>query len=240
MAKPLRHTIQNLTLNSSNVSIAGVLLAKSDVRLFSKSATSSSRSAASRSNYRPDDSGGGDDTMGRGVITFTVRDTPRSFINCVIWGSASFVESYNLLFQVGDVVNIMRPMVSIRKTAEEFSPMCSSPYCLTISEGTNDIVAYRADADLELDVIKRLVNVPIKATSAALQLVDISTNGSSSTGCFVDLLIVVRTIKPIKTIRPKQGTGNGREERNLATVIVMDHSSMGVSLNIWNQAFVKR
>lgn len=250
MAKSTRKSINNLSLNSSNVSIAGILVAKSDVRLFSRPTSStrpstSGSGAISRNSYRRGTNDNGDHDPNavdhqtqRGVITFTVRDTQRSFINCAIWGNDSFVEAYNMLFHVGDIVHVMRPTVTIRKSVEEFNPLCSSPYTLTINEGTNEIVAYRASDEEDPNEFRALIHTPIKATSAALQLADINNNCKNSVGSFVDLLVVVRSVRPVKSFS-SQWNGE-RQMRNLTTIVVMDQSSSGVQFNIWNQAFGKR
>lgn len=236
MAKPSRSTISSLSLHSSNVSIAGLLIAKSDVRLFSRSSSSTSRSLiGGNGSSRP--AANYNNTMDqqhqplRGVITFTLRDSQRSFINCVIWGMDSLVEFYNMSFHIGDTVNVMRPSVTIRKNVEEYSPMCSSPFSLTINEGTNEVVPYRPEDGNNPNEFRGLLHMPIKSTSAALQLADINADSTSSGGSMIDLLVVVRFIRPLKKMQ---------SDRHLATVIVMDQSSAGVQLNIWNQAFVKR
>lgn len=133
-------------------------------------------------------------------------------------------------FHIGDIVNLIRPSVTIRKNGEEYNPMCSSPFALTINEGTNEIALYRSDGGDDLNEFRGLLQIPIKPTSGALQLTDINKDSSNSSGSMVDLLVVVRSIRPLKQI----------QDRNLASLIVMDQSSSGVQLNIWNQAFVNR
>lgn len=141
-------------------------------------------------------------------------------------------------FHIGDLVNVMRPSITVRKHMDEYNPMCSSPFLLTINEGTNEILAYRPEGDPS--EFRGLFNLTIKPTSAALQLADVDSDNTyiGDDGTMVDLLVAVRTIRPLKTMRSQQ-YGEGKD-RHFATLIVMDQTSPGMRLNIWNQAFVKR
>lgn len=203
----------------ANAFLVGVIIAKSDVKCF-----------ASRHNQEDGDDGT------RGVQTITVRDQSR-FINCSIWGSEPFVKSYDISFKIGDVVSIIKPTVTIPNAKNEsFSPQTSSPYVLTINEGKGDIVANRRDENLDRSLLS-LLHIPIKSNETALRLIDV--NVGFQEGQFVDLFVVIRQMFAVKKL-PSKADSNLDTERRMRMCIVMDKSSSGMKLNLWNNALIER
>lgn len=203
-------TISELNINISKCCISGIIIGKSNVKRFN---TNSSDNV-------------------RGVLSFTVRDSARHFVNCVVWGTESFCESYNVMFKIGDGIKIVSPKIDKNKL-NEYSPLTSSGFQLTINEGLNKILL---NTDNELNGFQELLNAPIKPTTSVLKLIDISSISAQTKGEFVDLLVVVRRIYPVKKINSKY-TGTTTYCRN---IIVMDQSYASLCFTIWNNAIIER
>lgn len=79
-----------------------------------------------------------------GVITFTIRDSKRDFVNCVVWGSEYFVRGYDTSFKTGDVgklrVNYLNLLSRIVIISQFFSILSthifSSHNCFTNNNST--------------------------------------------------------------------------------------------------------
>lgn len=168
----------------------------------------------------------------KGVITFTVRDSERYFINCTIWGSECFIESYDELFKYGDVVSIVRPTVfqSNADSSSKYKPITSSPYELTIRESKGEIVRYDGDRKEYM----RLLTVPLKPTNKMLSLNDVNLNRGQSPGYVIDLLVIVRAVKPIRQFKI------GSKDLSVREIVVMDDTFPGMSLTLWNRNYVER
>lgn len=96
----------------------------------------------------------------------------------------------------------------------------------------NQIVAYNG---LDSAVYKKLMNIPIKPADSGLSLADIKNNGSlSKTAVFVDLLVIVRYLKPAREIKMERGVAFCRD------IIVMDQSLPGMCMSIWSPDFIER
>lgn len=210
MGSLLKYPIGNLNPNINNALTIGVVINKSDAKIF--------------------DARMGE-TQSRGVITFTVRDSSR-FCNCTVWGSDTFVQQYDRQFKYGDVVSIMRPdIVPINANQSTMQPVTSLPYCLTIKETKGCIAQYDGDRSDYVPLLK----MPLKSTQMTLNLVDINANGKQGVGNFVDVLVAVRQIKPVRQIKLKTG-----EAKSCREIIVMDRSFAGMSINIWRSNLIER
>ena len=165
----------------------------------------------------------------RSVLTLTLRDSKRHFINCNIWGSPDFIDIYNDRFTIGQLVVLNNPRISTKTTDNErFQPLTSSPFNLTVQEG---------NASCELaddDICLELKNEAIKSTSNALALADVQSLGRNANGNFVDLLVIVRSVQQIRTIETRNGPKSVRE------VIVMDQTQEFTILSIWGGEYLKR
>lgn len=79
------------------------------------------------------------------------------------------------------------------------------------------------------------MHIPIKPTDSGLSLADIKNNGSlSRTAVFVDLLVIVRYLKPTRDVRTASGVTQCRD------IIVMDESLPGMCLSIWSKEYIDR
>lgn len=209
MAAVTKYQIANINPTISNALIVSIIINKSDVKVFAPKM---------------------DENQNRGVITFTVRDATR-FCNVTVWGTDTYIQDYDQKFSYGDVIIIMRPEISQTNMNQQFLPITSSPYTLTVKEVKSAISKFDGDTADYISLLKQ----PLKSTQATLNLVDVDANGKSGVGRFVDLLVAVRTIKPVRQVKLKTG-----EVKECREIIVMDKSFTGISLNIWRKNLIER
>ncbi|XP_055529864.1 protein hold'em [Wyeomyia smithii] len=213
--------INHIDQESRSFILVGVIIAKSDPKFFES--TSSHRPASSTS-------------TSRGVMTLTIRDSDRDTINCTLWNTRNTIESYDNLFHIGDVVNITRPKVipACLDRSEQYNPRSTSVYSLSLGE--NDESKIKLHEGCSLDPIRKLISVPTVPASDTYLLTDIATGGHGINGQNVNVLVVVRSIRPRKQIVISK-TG---KLKYLREVIVMDTSHAGMSMKFWNNEYVDR
>lgn len=255
-APTTRMEIRQINQYTKNVMIVGLLIAKSDIRLFERSAaaedksrrpsllpplpplpghqpsTSSSSNAAAAANNQKQ----------RGVQTMTIRDGEQSYINCSVWGSAEFVASYNQRFQLGDILSIIRPQINCRPQNDLFKPKTSSAYSLAISESGGahseiQLVPVHVMVDI-VTGLRSLMHKPLRPLSSAMRLTDIRAGhnnnlSSAATGDLVHLVVVIVRMGEVRPFRKRVG--------HYRDVVVADQSLVaGVHLKLWNEAFTER
>lgn len=240
-----RVQIQNLNPIATDISVVGLLIAKSDVNFFqSGNSNNGTRPPKSKSNGNnaslSTDSAGVAADM-RAVLTLTLRDAEHAFINCTVWGGEALVQSYAMRFHLGDVLTVKRPTVDWCKANDAYHPLTPSPYQLTVNPGNGAMLEASCAGDAHAQSLERLLGVPVKPTLAALRLIDVMASGASGATRrderFADLLVVVQKMWPVKTL----GAGKyGKGERLMRCVDVLDESTHGVRMTLWNCGFVKR
>lgn len=217
MIKLKQLQINDLHLGCSQFFIICTLIGRNDARYFIRNPfrTNSETSATSESN--------------KGVQSFVVRDT-HAVINCKVWGSSDFISTMNQQFRIGDIISITNPVVSSRNY-NEYEPNTSSQFLLTINESRGNIIL-AAESSFTID-LRICFNKPIKPTSAAMRLSDISSRGTRSNGELFDLLVVVQRLRPTRQFQ-------GERKGCFRDAIVMDASFHGMKLTIWNGSYVER
>lgn len=201
--------INDLNATLTPVYVEGLLIAKTDVRVFTSK----------------------QDKSKRGVINFTVRDSKKNFINCGVWGTDKFIDTYNLTFHIGDIVMINKPRIDPKKHATEYyQPLTTSPFELIVNEGNAFICRESGERNLALEALR---SETIKPTTNALNLEDICGTPNISKH-LVDLLVMVRLVKPTRNLHTQFG------DKVLREVFVMDESNGGVMLTIWGGDYVHR
>lgn len=203
--------IKDLSLACTNVYVVGVIIAKSEWR-----------SVQSKFNENK-----------KGVITFTVRDSKRHFINCIVWGTEEFIQAYDTAFKIGDVVVINKPKVSEKnQDVNRYNPQTTSPFQLTVNEGHSYI--YRESLENQPH-LNGLISESIKSTSLALHLTDVCGDGvqRDSETQYVDLVVTVRSVTA-RTLRTKNG------EKTVRNVQLMDTSMESIKLTLWSRSECER
>ncbi|XP_067002279.2 meiosis-specific with OB domain-containing protein [Anabrus simplex] len=198
----------------TNVMIVGTIIAKQNPRMVKKA---------------------GGPSEDRGVFSFTLRDSPYDFINVSCWGGENFLNGLANKFHIGEVVDIINPKVTLRQAGEQdtrFRPSVTSPFQLTMSENQSRITHHEGD---DVPEYLSLLKLPTKPASDFFTLADIHTNGASMHSETVDLLTVVRSVGPVRSISAKDG-------RRLITreVVVFDQTSNGLTIQLWCIDIVNR
>lgn len=75
----------------------------------------------------------------------------------------------------------------------------------------------------------KLLHIPTKSLAGCLTLADIQNNGATFRGDFVDLIVIVKYVKPSRKIVIKRDN----IEKNLTDLIVMDRTCSEMSIAIW-------
>lgn len=170
----------------------------------------------------------------RGVLNLTLRDSIKDYLNCVIWGKEEKIHEINTTIFVGSIVNIENPKISSETEGKssQFQPKCSSYVTLSIDKKQGQI-SINSDPNEQL---KSLMKHPLKSTNEVLKLSDINLYDKESVGEFVDLLVSVRYNRPSRElIIPKTGL-----KKRCKSLIIMDRSFQGMSLNLWSEQAITR
>nr|XP_001813294.2 PREDICTED: meiosis-specific with OB domain-containing protein isoform X2 [Tribolium castaneum] len=169
----------------------------------------------------------------KAVWTFTVRDSPRDYINVTYWGSSDDVCTASDKYYTGDVVEIRNPRINVRKfneTGEQFCPIVSSPYSLTLNEHST-IFPFNGDTSF----LTKLLNFPTKPLTAFVPLRDIRNEGANLKERFVDILGAIRSVGNVRTITTKRG-----QQMQLREIVIFDHTSSGLKISIWDPDIITR
>jgi hypothetical protein len=86
------------------------------------------------------------------------------------------------------------------------------------------------------DVYKKLLSLPPVKMIEVLSLADVVATGTKSSGQMVNLLVLVRLIKPKKDITVVKT----KQVKSFREVIVMDKSCNGLSLKFWSTEYIER
>lgn len=173
------------------------------------------------------------DASPRGVWNFTLRDSPEDHVNVTVWGSPAFVEKCAEEFHIGDVVSVTKARITFRVTGgvdDNFRPDVSSQFQLTLSEGSSEISHHNfPDASSFL----HLMHIPTKQSQDTVPLRDINANGNALQGSFINLLVAVQNVQRVRQIKTQDG-----RQCDLREVVVFDHTSSGVSLQLWDKELI--
>ncbi|CAH1109944.1 unnamed protein product [Psylliodes chrysocephalus] len=209
-----RTTLENLSPTLSNVLIVGIIIGKQKPRKYldTKSPVAG---------------------LYRAVWNFTLRDSVRDYINVTYWGSTEVIFQVNDKFHTRDVVEIINPIINVRNLndhGEQYRPMVTSPYSLTLNEKSS-IIRHEGNISEYLQLLK----LPTKPIAGFLPLRDIHNNGAAITD-FVNILVIVKGLGPIRTCNSR--TNN--ETFTIRTVEVFDHTSPSLKVDIWENDIIQR
>ncbi|XP_013172076.1 PREDICTED: meiosis-specific with OB domain-containing protein-like isoform X2 [Papilio xuthus] len=142
--------LNSLNINIKNALVMGIIIAKNCPRTFGPKKKSSES---------------------RGVMSFTIRDSQIDTINVDVWGSDYFVMTIYNRFIVGDVVEIHSPKICVKSGANEtFRPQVSSPFYLSINEGSSDVSTFSGDT---YGAYLPLLHVPSKSSAGYCGLAEV-------------------------------------------------------------------
>ncbi|GFT60943.1 meiosis-specific with OB domain-containing protein [Nephila pilipes] len=202
-------SINQLSSELSQVVLFGMIIAKQDVRRVS------SRKTPGRERF---------------VLNFTIRDSPNDTINAACWGEDNAINILSTSFAIGDIVKIKNPQITERQSEsedEKFKPAVNSQYQLNISPQYSEITVCSNE---ERRGYEKLLHCTTHHTSQILNLIDIVYNNQSAEGLSVSLLVAVREISNIQTVKTK----DGREVKKLQ-LTVFDQSHPIFHILIWEE-----
>ncbi|XP_071450719.1 meiosis-specific with OB domain-containing protein [Hetaerina americana] len=175
----------------------------------------------------------------RAVWSFTLRDTPYDFINASYWGSIENVNSIANGLHVGDVVEVMNAKVNMRQggdSEERFQPSVTSPFQLILSENQSTIQLQRPVDEFDAETYNNLIqllHIPTKAPSCFLTIADVLASGTSMGTEFIDLLVAVARVGPVKNIKTKDG-----RDIECREVIVLDQTNSSLTIQLWESDLI--
>ncbi|XP_046398310.1 meiosis-specific with OB domain-containing protein [Ischnura elegans] len=170
----------------------------------------------------------------RAVWSFTLRDTPYDFINASYWGSVENVNSIASGLHIGDVVEVMNVKVNMRQgndSEERFQPCVTSPFQLILSENQSTVQLQRPVDEFDADMYNNLIHllhIPTKAPSSFITIADILASETSTRTEFVDLLVAVARVSPVKNIKTKDG-----RDIECREVTVLDQTNSNFPIQLW-------
>ncbi|XP_022219817.2 protein hold'em [Drosophila obscura] len=184
----------------------------------------------------------------RGVITLTVRDSISHITNCKCWGQRSCVDEYNAMLHIGDVVDIVGAKVMSLSIPHEprYQPQATLSCALTINEGYGHIVRHDSDDVPTTEALKQLIHKPHKPLGSTLDLVDVCCGTGLQErllNAYVDLLVVVAAIRPLRELKRKLAPSCGKDNGPLQCLelIVIDASCPdGMLLSLWQPEWIRR
>ncbi|XP_047027068.1 meiosis-specific with OB domain-containing protein [Helicoverpa zea] len=213
MAGVQKLKLNHLNLNVKNALIVGIIIAKNSPR------TVGSKKKSGES---------------RGVTSFTIRDSDIDTINVDVWGSEYFVLTFYERFLVGDVVEITSPKICVKAGDNEtYRPQVSSPFFLSLNEGMSDVTIHNGDA---FSMFLPLLHIPTKQSSGYYGLAEVMKLPDESNNVYVDLLVVVKSVKPAKTIKTRAGV-----DMSVRGVEIIDNTTPAtVNLDIFDIDTIQR
>ncbi|CAK1586262.1 unnamed protein product [Parnassius mnemosyne] len=213
MAGVQKVRLNNLNINIKNALIIGIIIAKNSPRIIGNKKKN------------------GDS---RGVMSFTLRDSDVDTINVDVWGSEYFVITFYERFLVGDVVEISSPKICIKSGENEtFRPQVSSPFYLSLNEGSSDVSIFSGDT---FGAYLPLLHIPSKASAGYCGLAEVMKFTERSDNIYVDLLVVVKSVQPAKTIKTKAGV-----DMSVRGVEIVDNTTpASLTLDIFDLDTIQR
>ncbi|XP_018320715.1 meiosis-specific with OB domain-containing protein isoform X2 [Agrilus planipennis] len=206
-----RATIKELSPIITNAIVVGIIIAKQRLRRF----------VDNKDTFKE-----------RGVWNFTIRDSIVDYINVTCWGDANeIIETYDK-YHTGDVIEITKPRIDVRKVGdikEQYCPMVTSPFHLTIN-----VPSMAKHETNNYDYYSTLLRHPTKPIVGVINLIDVHNSGGGIAS-FVDLLGAIRTVGPIRIITTKVGN-----EQQVRDVVILDHTHPGLKITLWDPEMIAR
>ncbi|XP_052861429.1 protein hold'em [Anopheles cruzii] len=218
--------IGQLSEQTQNFALVALVIAKSDAHYFSGSPRNGSRFVGE---------GAADSGSARGVLTLTLRDSDRDTINCTVWGTSDTMLRYEETIRIGTVVELHRPQIAstVYGRSEQYAPRVSSRYCLTVNEQSAEAVNVHTGE--QVPFLRSLLTVPAVRPEETIPLADIVASGAGCSGETFCVLVVVRSIRPVRQIR----IARRNEVKSFREVVLMDRSHSGVLLKLWSESYIR-
>lgn len=204
MANHVKYEIRDLHLNQKSVFLVVIIIAKQDKSAFKSNANKS-------------------------ALTITVRDSKDHFINCTLWGSDEYISKVDSSYNIGDIVELIKPTVLQRNDDTKYMPRTTSPFLLRLDEKKSFI--YRQH-ERDYSALVPLKHLSLKSTSLALHLSDIGDQLMAKQTLLTDLLVIVQAVDAPRTVHTKNGP------KQMRRVYLFDQSADSVQLVMWSKCYV--
>ncbi|XP_062859887.1 meiosis-specific with OB domain-containing protein [Trichomycterus rosablanca] len=187
-------SIADLSPNITHPSVVGIIIGKTDARGF------------------PDRKNVGSE---RYTFSFTVKDSPDHFINVSSWGTEDYILGLSSRVKIGDCVVIENPLVVTKDPEKEdrFCPTTPSFYRLLVTEA-HSAIQMCSDLDTERRLLS-FFHIPVKDSRDFYSLGDITANGQTLDGNFINILAAVRSIGEPKCFNTSDGRKGQKLEMKL-------------------------
>uniref|UniRef100_A0A1B6DUZ9 MEIOB-like N-terminal domain-containing protein n=1 Tax=Clastoptera arizonana TaxID=38151 RepID=A0A1B6DUZ9_9HEMI len=176
------------------------------------------------------------DSSEKSVWNFTIRDSPADYMNVSVWGSPEFVDNLAASFHVGDVVDIMKAKVVLASRVGDlegkFIPAVTSPLQLSLNENFSEISLHDQD---DCSAFYFLLFLPTKPPDDYVSISDIHNNSKALCKSYVNLLVAICSIGPIRHLKSKTG-----KELECREIVVMDQTHPGLKIQIWETEVIYR
>ncbi|XP_059218403.1 protein hold'em [Stomoxys calcitrans] len=183
------------------------------------------------------------DSQYKAVVNFTLRDSKQDIVNCTYWCSREKVEECSDLIQLGSMVDVVRPKITlISQTGDsnqaQYQPVPTLPILLVCNEGEGYIETHNHYADMERYAeMKLLKHQSHKPLHSVLNLSDVRYSDTITPDLNIDFLVVVGLVKTPREIR----TSRDGKPRRCCEIIVFDQSlPSGMTLTIWHGDWLKK
>ncbi|RVE54188.1 hypothetical protein evm_001015 [Chilo suppressalis] len=121
------------------------------------------------------------------------------------------------------IVEISSPKICVKSGENEmYRPQVSSPFYLSLNEGLSDVTIHSGDT---FSLYLPLLHIPTKPSAGYCGIAEV-LKLKEETNVYVDLLVVVKSVKPVKTIMTKTGV-----EMTVRSVEIIDNTTPA-SLNL--------
>ncbi|KAK1793888.1 hypothetical protein P4O66_010806, partial [Electrophorus voltai] len=170
----------------------------------------------------------------RFTFSFTIKDSPDHFINVSSWGKEEYIQGLCSHFRIGDCVIIENPLVAAKDPEKEdrFCPSTPSFYRLLVTE-VHSTIRMCSDLDTETRLLP-LFHIPVKDSRDFYTLGDITANGQSLDGNFINILAAVRSVSEPKYFT----TSDGRKGQRLE-IRLFDETLTSFPLICWDRETIQ-
>lgn len=134
------------------------------------------------------------------------------------------------------LVDVLDARIDIRHMEDEgekYRPAVTSPFNLTVSEKKSYIIIHAGE---NYGDYLKLLHYPTKSLAGCLTLADVQNNGSTFRGETVDLLVVVKCVKPPRKIHLKKDG----VEKEISDLIIMDCTCSEMTVTLWEEELILR
>ncbi|XP_065360582.1 protein hold'em [Calliphora vicina] len=185
------------------------------------------------------------DTVYKGVMNFTLRDSKHHVVNCKCWGPREKIEEYNEKIKIADIVDVICCKVNSIKIEgpdtqqARYQPLATLPISLVLNDGQGFMEKHNFH-DLEnYKDLKQLWRLSHKPLYSVLNLADVknSFRDAQAAAMHTDFLVVVALLRPLRELKAAK---DGKLRKCLELVVFDQSLPSGMILTIWHLDWIER